>query len=110
MSGIDGLGILGWLRTYEATKLLPVIMITGVDETDQRIGCLAAGADDYIPASVEPDELIARVRARLRGVDAWHQAVNRSWDLRADVVNSIARIARDPATGEPATAICEALL
>jgi len=110
MPGVDGLAVLRRLRADESTKMLPVILMTGLDEIEQRVAGLDAGADDYVTKPVDIRELVARVRAHLRGVDAWHEAVDRTWDQRIKVANSIARIARDPAAGEPAAAVCDALL
>ena len=62
----DGLEILKKLRSRQATKTLPVIMLTAKGtEYDQVVG-LDNGADDYIPKPFGMMELISRVRALLR--------------------------------------------
>ena len=62
----DGLEILKKLRSRQATKTLPVIMLTAKGtEYDQVVG-LDNGADDYIPKPFGMMELIARIRAVLR--------------------------------------------
>ena len=45
---------------------LPVIMVTGKGELDDKIGGINAGADDYIVKPFEPKELLARIRMILR--------------------------------------------
>lgn len=45
---------------------LPVIMVTGKGEVDDKIGGIDAGADDYIVKPFEPKELLARIRMILR--------------------------------------------
>ncbi|KAJ0341869.1 hypothetical protein COL154_014124 [Colletotrichum chrysophilum] len=57
----------------EAVKLLrkggykaPIIMLTAVNETTDRVVGLELGADDYVPKPFDPRELLARVRAVLR--------------------------------------------
>jgi DNA-binding response OmpR family regulator len=48
---------------------LPVIFISGTrTESYDRVAGLLAGGDDYLSKPFDPDELIARVRARLRRV------------------------------------------
>jgi len=71
--GLRGLDLLRWLRKQEALKILPVIMVTALAQTEERIRGLNEGADDYLPKPFEPDELLARVQALLRR--SGHQAM-----------------------------------
>ena len=43
-----------------------IIVLTALDATLDKIGGLDAGADDYLPKPIDPDELLARIRAALR--------------------------------------------
>ena len=45
---------------------LPIIMVTGKGEIDDKVGGINAGADDYIVKPFEPKELLARIRMILR--------------------------------------------
>ena len=45
---------------------LPIIMVTGKGEIDDKVGGINAGADDYIVKPFEPKELLARIRMVLR--------------------------------------------
>jgi len=45
---------------------LPIIMVTGSGETDDKVGGLDAGADDYVVKPFDPKELLARIRMILR--------------------------------------------
>ena len=65
LPGRDGLDVLRDVRA--AKNSLPVIILTARDDTSDRIAGLEAGADDYIGKPFHFDELVARVRARLRG-------------------------------------------
>ena len=64
--GKRGLDLLRWLRTQDKTMLLPVLMVTALSMTDERVRGLNEGADDYLGKPFEPDELVARVAALLR--------------------------------------------
>ncbi|RYX82042.1 response regulator transcription factor [bacterium] len=66
---IDGFEVLRRLRSgAEATRKLPVVMLTAHgDETDRIVG-LELGADDYLPKPFNPRELLARLQAVLRRV------------------------------------------
>ena len=65
LPGKDGLEVLRDLRAGGSS--LPVIILTARDDTSDRIAGLEAGADDYIGKPFHFDELVARIRARLRG-------------------------------------------
>ncbi len=61
----DGEGI-ELLKELRKTSDLPVLMVTARVEVIDRVLGLEIGADDYITKPVEPRELLARVKARLR--------------------------------------------
>lgn len=44
----------------------PVLMLTALSSTEERVAGLNAGADDYLPKPFEAEELLARIRALLR--------------------------------------------
>lgn len=68
LPGLDGLEALHRLRQRSA---VPVIIMTARTAPEDRIAGLNAGADDYLPKPLEPDELLARIRAILRRSGAW---------------------------------------
>jgi DNA-binding response OmpR family regulator len=61
---VDGLHVLS--RWRDKGMSAPVIVLTARDRPDDRVRGLDLGADDYIPKPFDFDELLARVRARLR--------------------------------------------
>ena len=66
LPGTDGLEVSRRLRSAEATRTLPIIMLTARAEEVDRVLGLELGADDYITKPFSPRELVARVRAVLR--------------------------------------------
>lgn len=58
------------LRRIRKNSAVPVIMVTARGETYDRVNGLDAGADDYLPKPFEIEELLARMRAVLRRVNA----------------------------------------
>jgi len=61
---IDGLDVLEQVRSRG--DRLPVIVLTARDEVEDKVGGLDRGADDYVTKPFRFEELLARVRARLR--------------------------------------------
>lgn len=54
------------LEIKKHNPMLPVIMLTAKDTIGDKVKNLSSGADDYITKPFVPEELIARIRARLR--------------------------------------------
>ena len=66
LPGGSGVELLRRLKRDDATKDLPVIMLTAKTTEDNVIQGLDTGADDYITKPFAPRELIARIKALLR--------------------------------------------
>ena len=69
---VDGIQL---CRELRATSDIPIIMLTARDSEVDRIVGLELGADDYVTKPFSPGELVARIRAVLRRVDAGARAV-----------------------------------
>jgi putative two-component system response regulator len=63
---IDGYEVCRRLRRDPATRLLPIVLVTGLTDRAQRIEGLKAGADDFLSKPVDLHELMARVASLLR--------------------------------------------
>lgn len=66
LPGSTGIELLRRLKREEATKDIPVIMLTAKAEEDNKIQGLEVGADDFVTKPFAPKELIARIKAVLR--------------------------------------------
>jgi two-component system OmpR family response regulator len=53
-------------RKIRVSTDIPILILSGIGETEERVNGLEAGADDYIPKPVNPTELLARIRSQLR--------------------------------------------
>ncbi len=80
LPGKRGMDILRWLRRQEHIATLPVLMVTALGSTDEKVRGLKEGADDYLSKPFEPDELIARVQALLRRANAPAVAADKTRD------------------------------
>ena len=65
---IDGLTVLRELR--DRGLRLPVIILTARDDLNDKVEGLDAGGDDYVPKPFRLEELLARIRVRLRDESA----------------------------------------
>jgi sigma-B regulation protein RsbU (phosphoserine phosphatase) len=65
MPVLDGIGALTALKASEATRHIPVIMISANTELETVVKCIELGAEDYLPKPFDPVLLRARVGASL---------------------------------------------
>jgi len=65
MPDINGIELLSRLKVHATWQRIPVVMVSGLKETDAVIRCIEAGADDYLTKPFDPVILRARVNASL---------------------------------------------
>ena len=83
LPGKDGLTVLRELR--RDGQRLPVIILTARDDPADKVAGLEAGADDYLAKPFHFEELLARVRARLRGERTDEDRALRVGDVSLDL-------------------------
>jgi CheY-like chemotaxis protein len=65
MPEIDGFETLKQIKSDEATRDIPVIMISALDDLASVVRCIESGAEDYLPKPFDPVLLRARIGASL---------------------------------------------
>ena len=65
MPGIDGYEVCRQLKSNAATSDIPVIFLSALGDTEDKVKGLQLGAVDYITKPFQPDEVIARVNTHL---------------------------------------------
>lgn len=71
---VDGLIVCRLLKNDPRTKNIPIVMVTAKTEERDRVAGLELGADDYITKPFSPREVVLRVSAVLRRIQAGKQA------------------------------------
>ncbi len=105
MPGMDGTEACRRLKASPATRDIPLIMLTAMEDREAMIEGLSTGADDYVLKSNELDVLKARVRAQLRR----KQFEDESRRIRTELMNKELEAAEARATRELAESRAELL-
>jgi putative two-component system response regulator len=105
MPGMNGYEVCQRIKASPKFRLLPVVMITSLDRTSDRVQALESGADDYMTKPVDRVELVARVRSALR-----LKRVYDSLDSAEQVIFALAAAveAKDPYTEAHTQRVAEA--
>lgn len=83
LPGMDGSEVLRELREWD--RRTPVLILTARDSLMDKVSGLDAGADDYVTKPFRLEELLARIRVRLREEHAPDEPVLRVGDLALDL-------------------------
>ena len=96
MPGISGLEVCRRIKATAEGRLTPVVLITGLSETEDRIKGINAGADDFLSKPIDVNELLARTRSLLR-LKQYTDELENAEAVLFSLAHSIE--ARDPYTG-----------
>ena len=80
---------------------VPILVLSAVGDEHEKVAALDAGADDYVTKPFGIDELLARLRAALRRVDAVTGPVVELGDLVVDLERRLVTLRGDPVSLTP---------
>jgi two-component system cell cycle response regulator len=84
MPGMDGYQVCTALKADARTQHIPVVMVTALTDSAERVRGLEVGADDFLSKPVDDATLFARLRALLRV-----KQVQDAWRLRAETAREL---------------------
>ncbi len=87
MPGMDGFEVTRRIRQDPAHRLLPIILVTALRDTEDRVKGIEAGCDDFISKPVDKTELLARVRSLLK-VKAYNDMID---NYRKELEDEVAK-------------------
>ena len=92
MPKVDGLAVCRRLKTDPRLRLIPIVLLTAMDDRDTKLRGIEAGADDFLTKPFDAKELLVRTRILLRD-----RKLNLELDGAGAVILALARIveARD---------------
>lgn len=66
LPGLSGFEVCERLKSDEATALIPIVLVTALEDTQSRVRGIEAGCDDFLSKPIKAEELIARVKTLRR--------------------------------------------
>lgn len=84
MPGMDGFEVCERLKADPATEHIPIVMVTALGDSSERVRGLEAGADDFLTKPVDDETLFARVRSLVR-----LKRLLDEWRLRAETTSQL---------------------
>ncbi|MCP3868276.1 MAG: response regulator, partial [Gammaproteobacteria bacterium] len=66
MPGLDGYEVTHRLKTNPSTKGIPIILVTALNDPDDRARGLESGAEDFLTKPINPEEIEARIQSMLK--------------------------------------------
>ena len=93
LPGAYGLDV---LKSFRVESDVPVLILSARNDTEDKVRALRLGADDFVTKPFWPEELLARVHARLRRPVLQRQGVIHAGELAIDVVGRRLLVGEQP--------------
>lgn len=86
MPGLNGFEVADALKGKEATRTIPVIMVTALADQESRLMALSKGVEEFLTKPVSQNELLMRVRNMLRLKQFQNELIEEGSSLKEEVV------------------------
>ena len=104
MPDMDGFEVCRRIKARPESALLPVVMVTALQETTDRVTAIEAGADDFLAKPIEDVEVVARVRSLVRikrqraDLESAYDDLRRAESMRDNLTAMLVHDLRTPLT------------
>ncbi|PQV63762.1 His Kinase A (phospho-acceptor) domain-containing protein [Abditibacterium utsteinense] len=104
MPEMNGFEVCAQIRANPSTANLPVVMVTALQETADRVRALEAGADDFLTKPVDEVEVVARIRSLVRAkrergaLEKAYVDIKKAESLRDSLLEMLVHDLRTPLT------------
>ncbi|MDF2440870.1 MAG: two-component system, sensor histidine kinase and response regulator [Abditibacteriota bacterium] len=104
MPQMDGFEVCRHLKEAVETSYIPVVMVTALQDSADRVRAIEAGADDFLTKPVDEVEVVARARSLVRAkrnrerVETAYRELQRAEDLRDSLTAMLVHDLRTPLT------------
>lgn len=88
MPRLDGFEVCKIIKQRERTKMIPVVMVTTLEDKQSKLRSIEAGADDILNKPVDSLELTARVRSLINVKQYYEQIQHLNWQLMESIKNA----------------------
>ena len=99
MPGIDGFEVCRRLKADPATQKIPVVFLSALDETADKVAGLQLGAVDYVAKPFQPEEVLARVNTHL-SIHRLGREVQQQKDALEHELQVVSQLQRDLLPGQ----------
>jgi DNA-binding response OmpR family regulator len=89
MPVMDGFTVCRILKDHEATRLIPIVIMTALDAREDRIKGIKAGADDFLTKPVHEEELLARIATALKLKHTVDRKIGELHELKAHLARFV---------------------
>ena len=88
MPGMSGLEVLEKLRADKKSRVIPVVIVTVLKKTEDKVLAIEAGCDDFISQPFDRYELLARIKSLLR-IRSLHDEVDEAREYAESIINTV---------------------
>lgn len=85
MPGMSGVEVCHHLKSNPATEDIPIIFLSGIEETHLKVKAMEAGAIDYVTKPIKPAELFVRIENHLKLFRLQRKLTLQSEELRQEI-------------------------
>ena len=84
MQGINGIEVCRRLKMHDSTRLTPVLIVTALNNEQEKLEAIAAGADDFVPKPLDSTIMLNRIKtfARLK-------QLSQALELRQETLHNV---------------------